>query len=84
MIDSETPLNASSRVILYTRQNCHLCEDAKLLLEAQGLVVESVDIDANPDLRARYDTWVPVVEIDGRIRFKGKVDPLLLRRIIGR
>ncbi len=84
MTDSEMPLNTSSRVILYTRENCHLCEDAKQLLEEHNLVVESIDIDAFPDLRARFDTCIPVVEIDGRIRFKGKVDPVLLRRIIGR
>mgnify|MGYP001286578582 CR=1 FL=1 len=84
MTDSEMPLNTSSRVILYTRKNCHLCEDAKQVLEEHNLVVESIDIDAFPDLRARFDTCIPVVEIDGRIRFKGKVDPVLLRRIIGR
>jgi hypothetical protein len=27
---------------------------------------------------------VPVVEIDGRIRFRGHVDRVLLRRIVGR
>jgi hypothetical protein len=51
-------------------------------LEAQGLTPECVDIDLQPDLRAAFDTCVPVVEIDGKIRFRGRVDPLLLRRLI--
>ncbi len=84
MSDSEKPLDAPPRVILYTRRDCHLCEVAKQVLEAHGLLFESVDVDADPDLRKQFDTWVPVVEIDGRVRFKGRVDPVLLRRIIGR
>jgi hypothetical protein len=41
-----------------------------------------VDIDADKALRSRFDTCVPVVEIDGRVRFRGKIEPRLLRRII--
>ena len=37
---------------------------------------------ADEELRNRFDTCVPVVEIDGRIRFRGRVDPRLLRRIL--
>lgn len=41
-----------------------------------------VDIDHDPNLRERFDTCVPVVEIDGQIRFRGRVEPTLLQRII--
>jgi len=71
-------------VILYTRQGCHLCEDALDVLRQQGLAVTLVDIDRDPDLRARYDCCVPVVEIDGRERFRGRVNPVLLRRLLAR
>jgi glutaredoxin len=70
------------RVVLYTRQGCHLCEDAKRLLESHGLTPASIDIDADPALRERYDTCVPLVEIDGQIRFRGQVEPVLLRRLL--
>ena len=40
-----------------------------------------VDIDADPALRERFDTCVPVVEIDGQVRFRGRVEPVLLRRM---
>lgn len=72
----------SHRVILYTRKGCHLCDDAKQLLEAHGLTPVSVDIDAESALRERFDTCVPVVEIEGQIRFRGRVEPVLLKRLL--
>lgn len=67
---------------LYTRQGCCLCDKAHRLLVAHGFQVELVDIDANPALRERYDHWVPVVEIDGKERFRGRIDPRLLARLV--
>jgi len=71
-----------ANVVLYTRQDCHLCEDALALLERSGLQPRLVDIDADPLLRERYNECVPVVEIDGRERFRGRVNEVLLRRLI--
>jgi glutaredoxin len=71
-------------VVFYTRDGCHLCDEAKQLLEAHGLAPECIDIDADPVLRERFDACVPVVEIDGQIRFRGRVEPVLLRRILER
>ena len=69
-------------VILYTRHGCHLCDDALALLRRHGLTPREVDIDADPALRAKYDDCVPVVEINGRVRFRGRVDERLLRRLL--
>jgi glutaredoxin len=69
-------------VVLYTRQGCHLCEIAAELLAQHRLEVQKVDIDQQPELRERYNECVPVVVIDGRERFRGRVDELLLRRIL--
>jgi glutaredoxin len=70
------------KVVLYTRRCCHLCDDALLLLQQHGLTPELVDIDEDPELQSRYNTCVPVVEIDGRVRFRGRVNPVLLRRLL--
>jgi glutaredoxin len=70
------------RVVLYTRQGCHLCDEAAAVLRRHGLRPEAVDIDADPALRQRYTDCVPVVEIDGRERFRGRVNEVLLRRIL--
>jgi glutaredoxin len=77
-----TKENHAAEVVLYTRQGCHLCDEAKLLLEQFGLRPSFVDIDTDPELRQRFDTCVPVVEIDGLVRFRGRVDARLLRRIL--
>jgi len=67
---------------VYTRAGCHLCDDALALLVRNGLTPKLVDIDADPALRQRYNECVPVVEIDGHERFRGRVNEALLRRIL--
>ncbi|MCL4401138.1 MAG: glutaredoxin family protein [Acidobacteria bacterium] len=61
-------------VTLYTRQQCCLCEDVKRVLEAARaravFELEEIDIDGDPELRARYNSEVPVIAIDGRKAFK--------------
>ena len=69
-------------VVLYTRQDCHLCEEALALLRRHGLEPREVDIDLDQQLRASYDCCVPVIEIDGRERFRGRVDERLLVRLL--
>lgn len=67
---------------LYTRDGCHLCEEAHELLAEYGLRPHLVDIDQDPELRARYTNCVPVVEIEGVERFRGRVNRLLLERLL--
>jgi|1186.fasta_scaffold873058_2 glutaredoxin len=76
------PSDRALNVVLYTRNGCHLCDEAQLLLEQHGLKPRAIDIDSDPKLRERFDTCVPVVEIDDRVRFRGRIEPRLLRRIL--
>jgi glutaredoxin len=69
-------------VVLYTRRGCHLCDEAARLLDREGISPKVVDIDLDLALTRRYGERVPVVEIDGRERFFGRIDPVLLRRIV--
>ncbi|MCP5113492.1 MAG: glutaredoxin family protein [bacterium] len=61
-------------VTLYTRQGCHLCDDAhEVLREARReaeFEIEVLDIDCDPELKRLYDWEVPVVAIDGVKAFK--------------
>ncbi len=75
-------LNRRLNVVLYTRQGCHLCDEAQEVLSEFGIAPNLVDIDGDPELRERFDSCVPVVEIDGKVRFRGRVEPTLLRRIV--
>ncbi len=71
-----------AEAIMYTRRGCCLCDEAKSLLERYGLAVKEIDIDADPALRDRYTDCVPVVLIDGKERFRGRIDERLLRRMM--
>jgi glutaredoxin len=55
-------------VTVYTRQGCHLCDDAITVVRdvATGRArIELIDIDADPDLVERYTVRVPVIAVDG-------------------
>ena len=73
------------RVVMYTRAGCHLCDDAWALLEAvrrrYGFALVKTDVDGDPELAARYGLEVPVVEVNGKVRFRGVVNAVLLRRL---
>lgn len=73
------------RVIVYTRDECHLCDVAKDTLHrfAEWLPeIEEIDVDESPELRELHGSSVPVVEIDGTSRFRGVIDEMLLKRLI--
>lgn len=67
---------------IYTRVGCHLCESAQELLARFDVAVTLVDIDQQPELQAAYNECVPVVWINGKERFRGRIDERLLRRIL--
>jgi glutaredoxin len=66
-----------TRVTLYTRAGCCLCEEAKQVLHtARGCVafdLEEIDIDHAPEWLPLYNEEVPVIAIDGRKAFKYRV-----------
>lgn len=61
-------------VVVYSRAGCHLCEVVKETLAATGDKADfrwrEVDIDADSELRRKYNDEVPVVFIDDRKAFK--------------
>jgi glutaredoxin len=82
------PSRAARRVVLYTRTGCHLCDDAKVILERYAshghFTIDEIDIDTDASLREQYGTCVPVVLVDGKVRFRGRVNEVLLRRLLSR
>ena len=71
-------------VTLYTRAGCHLCDEAREVLQRHGLRPQLVDIDGDPQLKELYDVHVPVVLIERQERFRGRVNEVLLKRILRR
>ena len=62
------------KLLLYTRADCPLCDEMKSTIRQisskVSLELEKVDVDATPELRARFGFEVPVLFIDGRKAFK--------------
>lgn len=77
----------ASRVLLYSRPGCHLCDDARGVIErvcAQaGESFEEVDITSSPELVAEFAEQIPVTFVDGRQHDFWRVDESRLRRALG-
>jgi len=77
---------ADLRVVMYARRGCHLCEVAWERLEAArrryGFALAAEDVDADPKLVEEYGDCVPVVTVNGKVRFRGQVNPILLERLL--
>lgn len=62
-----------ARIVLYSKPDCELCEDARALLDEIG---EPYEVAHDP----RFALRVPVVEVDGRIVTEGRVSARAVRR----
>ena len=75
-------------VTLYGKPGCHLCEDARSVIdqvrERREFELREVDISVDPGLNRRYGERIPVVEIDGEECFQFFVDPAGLARALDR
>jgi glutathione S-transferase len=77
-----------SRLVLYGRPDCHLCDEARAGLEAlraDGLSfeLEEVDIESDDALLRRFLERIPVIELDGEIVSELWLDTDGLRARIG-
>jgi glutaredoxin len=53
--------NTQDQLRLYSRPDCHLCDEAASLLERLGFGFVRVDITSDPRLEARYGDAIPVI-----------------------
>ncbi|HTN26109.1 MAG TPA: glutaredoxin family protein [Solirubrobacteraceae bacterium] len=72
------------RLVLYGRPGCHLCDDARVVLERIGEPFAEVDITTDDALHAAYLERIPVVALDGRELFDFHVDEPALRKLLDR
>lgn len=74
------------QVVLYTREGCCLCDDARrVLLKVRGepgrrFSLRELDIEADESLFRTYLERIPVVTIDGAEAFELFVEESELRR----
>jgi len=68
----------SSRVVLYGRPGCHLCDDGLAVVERVltrvPFALEQVNIESDDALMMRYLERIPVVMIDDHEMFELFVD----------
>jgi glutaredoxin len=74
----------SQRVVLYERTDCHLCEEARVLLDEMlgPDRYERVDVDSDDALVLRYGFRVPVVAIDGHDRLEAPITTPDVRSLV--
>ena len=74
-------------LILYTREGCCLCDDAREVLERvrrrRPFSLQEQDIDSDEALLRAYLERIPVVTIDGVEAFELFVDESELERRLG-
>ena len=72
-----------SRVTLYSKPGCHLCDDARAVIAQVcaelGEAFDEVSIDDDPALRERFGEEIPVTFVDGRQHDFWRVDETRLR-----
>ncbi len=75
-------------VVLYEREGCCLCDDARAILERvrcrAPFTLVRRDIDEDDDLHRAYLERIPVVTLDGVEAFELFVDEAELERRLGR
>jgi len=75
-------------ITIYSRQGCHLCNDAQKTLESMreelNFEIEVIDIDKDAELIKLYSDQVPVIHIDGIHHDFYKVDPLRFKSSLER
>jgi glutaredoxin len=71
-------------LILYGRPGCHLCDDARAVLARVGTPFQEIDITTDDVLHAAYLERIPVVMLDGEVRFEYFVDEAALRRLLSK
>ena len=73
-------------VVMYSRPGCHLCDEARAVIEAvcgeYGIAFAEVDITGSPALLDAYGDQIPVTLVDGRQHDFWRVDAERLRRAL--
>lgn len=70
-------MKEKSRVRIYTRPGCHLCEEAKAEMRRAGCAelytLEEINIEGDEELTRRYGWDIPVVRIGDAVAFKHRL-----------
>ena len=72
------------KITIYTKEECSLCDKAKFLVEKvapdYSLEIDMFDITTDPVIFEKYKYQIPVITINGEVKFVSKVSEFWLRR----
>lgn len=68
------------KIVVYSKENCCLCDEAKAILRELQVEWEEVDIYKNEQWLERYQLMIPVIEIDGEIVAYGRIHKDVIRK----
>ncbi len=72
-----------SRVVLYTIPGkCPLCDEAREAMDSAGIGFDEVDIRTDRGLLRAYRLEIPVITVDSRKEFVGRVELDRLRGLL--
>lgn len=76
------------RFVVYSRENCPLCDEFIDELSHQLATIagriEVRDVDADPLTRRRYGLKIPVLTVDGSLVCQGRLDTAAVARLLAR
>jgi glutaredoxin len=71
-------MNRNITIELYSRPGCHLCDEAKSVIERVGqrlgFAMRVINVESDPELERQYGNQIPVVFINGQEAFNYHVD----------
>ena len=74
----------SISIEIYSRPGCHLCDEAKAVIEPfvkpYSIELRVTDVDSDEALRQAYGFDIPVIMINGKEAFRHRVDRGTLER----
>ena len=82
MTDRAQPL----RLSFYSREGCHLCDEARSVIESLdgpvAVELEEIDIESSDELMLAYLERIPVVEWGGEVWFEFTVERARLSELV--
>ena len=72
----------AARFLVYTRDDCPLCDEFVADLAQLPIAFELRDVDGDPLTRRRYGLKVPVLTCDGSVVCHGRLDRAAALRLL--
>jgi glutaredoxin len=74
------------KLTLYSKKECHLCDIVKKelndLRKELSFSITEVDIEKDLNANEKYRHLIPVIEMDGKVIFTGRINEEKLKNVL--